>query len=371
MYKVSFDEPHERGRVIKVTRGKTSYGTFTDTIYEDNGIYIKEHYTLGEKVGRPQRWFSVALAPSSVPWIGMFSSYGSAKSFYGKNPKVRATIPVVSYIYRGYEIVLDRKSGLYHTQYGKFDSMNRAMRDIDTHFQEGGKPLPPKFRNPIKHCPYCSQTMLRMPYMRKLYWMCPHCMVANPRNLFPMKGTGARKFSGISHYYAGRTLYPSKAALVAQELRAKGIGVKITRSKSAGSLLWTTKPIWVDLSEPLYPANPILKGKFLTWEDLGNLKKGMTVIAKDDFYLVRGFVPKGTKGKIDYISHGYFKGVGVTFENNIKGGPFSPHYLIKANPILETIGSAAITGVGIGTGFKVANAAWDRMFRKKNPRRKK
>ena len=39
----------------------------------------------------------------------------------------------------------------------------------------------------------------------------------------------------------------------------------------------------------------------------------------------------------------------------------------RKNPILETIGAAAITGVGIGAGFKVVDAAWNKMFKRKNP----
>jgi len=49
--------------------------------------------------------------------------------------KLRATRPIVIYTYRDYEIILDKKSGLYCTQHGKFDSMIRAMRDIDNHFK--------------------------------------------------------------------------------------------------------------------------------------------------------------------------------------------------------------------------------------------
>ena len=43
----------------------------------------------------------------------------------------------------------------------------------------------------------------------------------------------------------------------------------------------------------------------------------------------------------------------------------------QINPILPAIASAAVTGVGLGAGFKLADVAWNRMFKKKNPRRKK
>jgi len=108
--------------------------------------------------------------------------------------------------------------------------------------------------------------------------------------------------------------------------------------------------------------NLIPKGTPLIMKDIYRLKKGMTVVAGDDIDLVRGFVPKGTKGKINYvITHGPYRGVGVTFENGVRGGPFSPDYLVKVNPILETIGS----GLGLGAGFAVAHKVIDKVW--KNP----
>lgn len=69
--------------------------------------------------------------------------------------RLRATVPVVTYIYRGFEIVLDKRTGRYYTQYGSFDSLSRANKDIDSHFRGGATPkaLPPELRNPIGSLP--------------------------------------------------------------------------------------------------------------------------------------------------------------------------------------------------------------------------
>ena len=61
---------------------------------------------------------------------------------------MKPTIPVVSYIYRGFEIVLNKKDGRYYTQYGNYDSLVRATRNIDSHFRDCVPTLlPPKFRD--------------------------------------------------------------------------------------------------------------------------------------------------------------------------------------------------------------------------------
>ena len=75
-------------------------------------------------------------------------------------------------------------------------------------------------------------------------------------NPFPPKGA-IRKFAGKIYHYAGRTIYPSKARLVAQEMKQSGIDTKITTSRGAGSLLWTSVRTYPDLSEPFYFRNPI------------------------------------------------------------------------------------------------------------------
>ncbi len=72
------------------------------------------------------------------------------------------------------------------------------------------------------------------------------------------KGTTLRKFSGKQFYYAGRTLYPSKARLTALELAERGIDVKVTQDRGKGNLIWTEKRTNLDLSEPItgYYRNP-------------------------------------------------------------------------------------------------------------------
>lgn len=74
------------------------------------------------------------------------------------------------------------------------------------------------------------------------------------------KGTTFRKFSGKQFYYAGRTLYPSKARLTALELAERGIDVKVTQDRGKGSLIWTEKRTNLDLAEPItgYYRNPKL-----------------------------------------------------------------------------------------------------------------
>ncbi len=72
------------------------------------------------------------------------------------------------------------------------------------------------------------------------------------------KGTTLRKFSGKQFYYAGRTLYPSKARLTALELAERGIDVKVTQDRGKGNLIWTEKRTNLDLAEPItgYYRNP-------------------------------------------------------------------------------------------------------------------
>ena len=70
------------------------------------------------------------------------------------------------------------------------------------------------------------------------------------RNVTPRKAVSTRKFGGKTFYYAGRTLYPSKARLAVGELAEKGIKALITSSRELGSMIWASEPIWVELGEP-------------------------------------------------------------------------------------------------------------------------
>jgi hypothetical protein len=64
-----------------------------------------------------------------------------------------------------------------------------------------------------------------------------------------MKGVGTRQFGSSTYYYAGRTIYPTKALSVATDLLGHGIDTKLTKSKGMETFLWTKKPIRVDLGE--------------------------------------------------------------------------------------------------------------------------
>jgi len=85
------------------------------------------------------------------------------------------------------------------------------------------------------------------------------------KNVIPRKGVGTRKFEGITYYYVGRTLYYSKAKLVASELKDAGMGVAITRRKDVGYMLWATKPVNVPLMEVGIEAlyNPVMTESIL------------------------------------------------------------------------------------------------------------
>ena len=69
------------------------------------------------------------------------------------------------------------------------------------------------------------------------------------RNTVPRKGEGTRKFNGKLYYYVGRTLYNTKARSTALELSMGGNNIKVTTSRGMGYLLWSEKPVQVDLSE--------------------------------------------------------------------------------------------------------------------------
>jgi len=79
----------------------------------------------------------------------------------------------------------------------------------------------------------------------------------------------------------GSTLYPSKARLTALELAERGIKTLVTVRKDVGSLLWTDKKTYLDLTEPITGRYRNPKDKFVivihlclkhakTWEPLKN-----------------------------------------------------------------------------------------------------
>jgi len=77
------------------------------------------------------------------------------------------------------------------------------------------------------------------------------------RNVIPRKMVSTRKIRGKTYYYVGRTLFWNKAELEARNLKDAGIGVAVTRRKDIGYMIWSTEPVYVDLSEPIY--NPTTK----------------------------------------------------------------------------------------------------------------
>ena len=97
------------------------------------------------------------------------------------------------------------------------------------------------------------QVEVRTPGGFQRVWLSEFSVITG--NPFPAKGLGKRRFAGQTYYYAGRTIYPSKARLVASELSSEGVSTKITSSRGAGSLLWTSRPMMLDLSEPI--RNPV------------------------------------------------------------------------------------------------------------------
>ena len=111
------------------------------------------------------------------------------------------------------------------------------------------------------------------------------------KNPFPKKGIGTRKFGKSSYYYAGRTDYWSKADLIKRELEEKGIDTKITRRAEVGALLWTSRPVRLDLSEPLLPRkywNPTVEVHPEAIESLKRYKDDLKAGHKDAAEYWRG-----------------------------------------------------------------------------------
>jgi len=67
------------------------------------------------------------------------------------------------------------------------------------------------------------------------------------KNPFPTKTQSTRTIKGNKYWYAGRTQYYTKARLELQILVEQGIGGAVTKQEG-WYLLWTRKPVWVDLS---------------------------------------------------------------------------------------------------------------------------
>lgn len=74
-------------------------------------------------------------------------------------------------------------------------------------------------------------------------------------NPTPVKGALA-KVAGKMMYYVGRTLYYSKAMLIQQEMKEKGIDTAVKPSKSGGYFIYASERVHLDLSEPLWNPRP-------------------------------------------------------------------------------------------------------------------
>ena len=97
-------------------------------------------------------------------------------------------------------------------------------------------------------CPKCRKKQDTGEYI-------PH--VRPKKNTIPRKGIGTRKFGNQTYYYAGRTIWRSKAGSIATQLTMEGVKTRVTESRDMGSLIWTDRPVRLDLAETRY--NPGLK----------------------------------------------------------------------------------------------------------------
>ncbi len=156
----------------------------------------------------------------------------------------------------------------------------------------------------------------------------------------PRKGLGTKQFGSQMFYYAGRSSYPSKSELVKQELAQRGIEAKITTSRDLGSLLWTSRPVKVDLSEAASGYyNPIPKSthyKVFRTSDGALMFAGNKKDAHREYKKLGGF----GSGYELWITDS-------TTMPSKKGMTGMP----DLNPLLETIGTGLATGVGFGVGF--------------------
>lgn len=119
--------------------------------------------------------------------------------------------------------------------------------------------------NPLKQfcCQICGtcapkKLLYHGQFEDRMSWLRNHYKSEHPaafrqmyENPFPVKTQSTRTIKGNKYWYAGRSQYFSKAQLELRILLEQGIGGAITQ-KEGWYLLWTRKPVWVDLSEPLY-----------------------------------------------------------------------------------------------------------------------
>lgn len=133
----------------------------------------------------------------------------------------------------------------------------------------------------------------------------------------PRKGFSTRNFSGKQFYYAGRTIYPSKAKLEALNLAERGIDVRVTRSKSMGDMIWTEKRVNLDLSEPITGR---YRNPKLTQAQSKALKEYKLAVSEEDRYLGSVFVTPIGQRKVEEktkLAYNKCKSLGLTSEHGL------------------------------------------------------
>jgi hypothetical protein len=88
------------------------------------------------------------------------------------------------------------------------------------------------------------------------------------KNPTPEKGMPV-VVSGKPMFFAGRTLYPSKADLLKRENKDRGIDTILKRTPSGGTFIYTSQKTYPDLSEPLWNPKSSHKWKRITATDTG------------------------------------------------------------------------------------------------------
>ncbi len=74
------------------------------------------------------------------------------------------------------------------------------------------------------------------------------------RNPTPEKGSPVT-VAGKGMFFAGRTLYPSKAKMIREEMREQGINPVLKPTRYGGTMIYTSQRTYPDLSEPMW--NPV------------------------------------------------------------------------------------------------------------------
>jgi hypothetical protein len=143
------------------------------------------------------------------------------------------------------------------------------------------------------------------------------------RDLNPILPKGAmKKIGGKIMYYAGRTIYPSKAKMVSDDLKSQGISTVLKRDRSLGTLIYASQKVYPDLSEPV-------------WNPKSNPIKVLVTNTKNPT------CPSG---------HALIQVNPGNYVCNVCSKSYS-----QKNPILETIIGGLASGAGLAGGFTLMN----------------